>query len=146
MKLIDTLKGHNGCIKALSGFSYFDSNYLISGSSDSTVKLWNQTSNEPLYQLETSHTDSIQALAYNQRLHYLAIGSKDTKFSLWKRSDEYEGINLKTIRVGKSVYALAILPNSNIVSSNQDYTINIWRSESPFDCIANLTLLMFSFL
>jgi WD40 repeat protein len=93
MKLIDTLRGHNGCINALTGFTYFDSNYLISGSSDSRIKIWNQTSNQ---ELETKHNESIQALAYENRLHYLAIGSKDKTFSLWKRTDEYKGIVLNT--------------------------------------------------
>ena len=133
MKLINTLTGHTGCINALSSFNYFNSNYLISGSSDSKVKIWNhQISNQSLFELETNHTDSIQALAYQNRLHYLAIGSKDKTFSLWKRRDEYEGINIQTL-IGHTIMvrALAILPNSNIVSGSYDYTIKIWQSESP---------------
>ncbi len=140
MKLINTLNGHNGCINALSSFSYFDSEYLISGSSDSKVKIWNHqtSSNQALFELKTNHTDSIQAIAYENRLHYLAIGSKDKHLSLWKRIDEYEGINLKTIK--SFVYALAILPNSYIVSGRADQNIiNICQSESPYKCIANLT-------
>jgi WD40 repeat protein len=85
MKLINTLTGHTGCINALSSFNYFNSNYLMSGSSDSKVKIWNhQISNQSLFELKSNHTDSIQALAYNDRYNYLAVGSKDKTFSLWK--------------------------------------------------------------
>jgi len=133
MKLIHTLKGHTECINALSSFTYFDSKYLISGSSDSTVKIWNQTSNQPLYQLKTIQTDSIQALAYSNQMNYLAIGSKDKSFSLWNKSDEYVGINLKTININSyQVYAFAILPNSNIVSGNSNGSIGIWQSDKMF--------------
>ena len=51
MKLIMTLTGENtiGCINALSSYSYYNSNYLISGSSDSKVKIWNhQKSNQSI--------------------------------------------------------------------------------------------------
>ena len=144
MQLIQTLQGHTACINALLSFKYLDLNYLISGSADATVKIWNETSNQALFQLQTNHTDSIQALAYTDRLHYLAIGSKDKTFSLWKRNEEYEGINLKTISPCRpsdpcSVLALATLPNSNIVSASRDNIIRIWQSESPYECIANLT-------
>jgi WD40 repeat protein len=82
MKLIMTLTGENntGCINALSSFTYLNSNYLISGSSDSKVKIWNhKMSNQSLFELQTNHTDSIQAFAYNERYNYLAIGSKDQR-------------------------------------------------------------------
>ena len=139
MKLINTLTGHTGCINALSSFNYFNSNYLISGSSDSKVKIWNnQISNQSLFELKTNHTDSIQALAYQNRLHYLAIGSKDKTFSLWKRRDVYEGKNLNTINTNDQVLIIAILPNSNIVSGSWDKTIKIWQSESPYQLITTL--------
>jgi WD40 repeat protein len=37
-----------------------------------------------------------------------------------------------------SVYALAILPNSNIVSGSYDKTIKIWQSEYPYQLITTL--------
>ncbi len=53
---------------------YFDNtDFLISGSSDSTVKIWNQSNAESVYQLPTDHTDSIQAIAYQKGLNLLAI-------------------------------------------------------------------------
>ncbi len=39
----------------------------------------------------------------------------------------------------KGFSALAILPNSNIVSGSGDFTIKIWRSEYPYNFIATLT-------
>jgi len=127
MKLINTLKGHTGCINSLTGFTHFDNNYLISGSSDSTVRIWNQTSNESIYQLETEHKDSIQAIAYSDRYRYLAIGSRDKSLTLWEKSDEYEGSISKNIVI-ETCFVLAILPNSNIVSACADNTIKILNS------------------
>ncbi len=138
MKLVNTLVGHNDCINALSSFSYNDYNYLISGSNDLTVKIWNQTSDKSIYQLNTEHQDSIQAIAYNDRNKYLAIGSKDKSFSLWKAMDEYEGNIVKTISINYRSYALAVLNNSNIVSGSYDRTIKIWNSTS-FKVIQTLT-------
>ncbi len=114
--------------------------YLVKTYLTTKVKIWNhQISNQSLFELQTNHTDSIQAFAYNERFNYLAIGSKDKTFSLWKRRDEYEGINLKTINYSRQVNIIAILPNTNIVTGSLDSTIKIWRSESPYECIANLT-------
>ncbi len=138
MKLIKTLKGHDGCINALTSIHFNNTDYLISGSSDSTVKIWDQNSAQSVYQLPTGHTDSIQAIAYQNRLNLLAIGSKDKSFSLWK-TKEYEGKNIKTINAHTDVIeALVILPNTNIVSASADNTIKIWQSESPFECITTL--------
>ncbi len=119
--------------------SYLDTNYLISGSSDSKVKIWNhQISKQSLFELKTGHTDSIKALAYQNRLHYLAIGSKDKTFSLWKRRNEYEAVSIQTIDIQSPLHALAILPNSNIVCGRDNSTIKICQSKYPFKCIANL--------
>jgi WD40 repeat protein len=139
MKLINTLKEHSGCINALASFYYNDSKYLISSSSnDSNVKVWDQSSNKSVYQLETRHIDSIQALAYENRLNLLAIGSKDKSFSLW-RNKEYDGKNIKTINKNHSgpIWIFAILPNSNLVSASWDSSIKIWDSIT-FELIATL--------
>ncbi len=42
-----------------------------------------------------------------------------------------------------SVLALAIvLPESNIVSGSWDTTIKIWQSESPYECINTLNIII----
>lgn len=70
ISLIQAFQGHTGCINALTNFTYSNgSNYLISGSSDSTVQIWDQKSNGSILKLETGHTESIQALAYQNRLN-----------------------------------------------------------------------------
>jgi len=127
MNLIDTLTGHNSCINAISIITIYKKDYIVSGSTDSTLNVWNTDNINLLYQLETNHTDSIQAIAYQEKLQLMAIGSKDKSFSLWQIK-EYNGKKSKTIYDYSSSYVLAILPNTNIVSGCEDSTIKIWNS------------------
>ncbi len=149
MKLIMTLTGHTDCINALLSYTYLGSNYLISGSSDTDVKIWNhQASNQSLFDLKIEQSKSIKALAYNKIYDYLAIGSKEGTFSLWRKTSEYEGINIQTLHLKNcSVSLFAIIPNSlkivryssscsNHINCNS--TIEICQLESPYKCITNL--------
>ncbi len=137
-KLINTLTGHTNCINIITSVSIQNSNYLISGSTDSTVQLWNSTNNNSLYKLQTNHTDSIQAITYQPQMKLLAIGSKDKSLSLWRIKD-YNLNNIKTILNHTDIiFTLAILPNFNIVSGGRDKSVKIWNS-TTFQLIATLT-------
>jgi len=64
-------------------------------------------------------------------------GSADTTIKIWQSEYPYNCIANLTGHAN-SVFALAILNNSNKVSGSADTTIKIWLSEYPFSCIQTL--------
>jgi WD40 repeat protein len=65
------------------------------------------------------------------------VGSSNTTIKIWN-STSFELIS-NLFCHSDLIIALAILPNSNIVSGNLDSTIKIWQSEYPYNCFAILT-------
>jgi WD40 repeat protein len=76
-----TLKGHTGSIYSLA-FSP-DGHTLVSGSRDTTVRLWDAATGELLQILE-GHTDAVWSLAFAPDGRTLASGGRDAAVRLWR--------------------------------------------------------------
>jgi WD40 repeat protein len=74
------LRGHTGVVQSLH-FRY-DSNYLASGSSDSTVRLWDVKKVATLATL-TGHVGSVRCVQFNPDGSTLASCGDDTTIKLW---------------------------------------------------------------
>jgi len=106
-KQINQLKGHTGCINALISVPYGNSsNLLISGSSDSKIKVWISNGTE----LKTNggndyfeNNKPVNALAYGTLNYsaYIASASNENKVKIWHYNDlsyEKETINVRNIK------------------------------------------------
>ncbi len=79
--LINQLFGHNGTIYS---FEYFyDKNYLISGSEDKSIKIWNLFNYECIYTFENAHFNDITSLNFTNDFKSLFSSSIDETIIKW---------------------------------------------------------------
>ena len=132
-KLIKKINNHSEPIKALV---YFDKyNYLAIGSQNKIIRLleFKNYKGKLLKSFKQIHGIYKFAILPNGNL----VGSSKTTIKIWNSSS----FELISNLFGHSdfIIALAVLPNSNIVSGSLDLTIKIWQSEYPYNCFAILT-------
>jgi WD40 repeat protein len=132
-QLIKTIQS----IQPFKGNSYFVNDMieqpntnLVSGNSDGTINIWNST-NMSIISTLYEHVGYV----YITKFEY--SGGKDSIIKIWQSESPYECL---ASLYGHTSFlnALAILPNSNIVSGSRDSIIKIWKSQSPYILIATL--------
>ncbi|MBD2354613.1 hypothetical protein H6G41_08210 [Tolypothrix sp. FACHB-123] len=121
--LVRTLVGHSDSVKALALTS--DGKYVISGSDDNTLKVWNWQTGELLRTLN-NHSSSVQALALTSDGKYVISGSDDNTLKVWNWQT---GELLRTLN-GYSdwVKALALTSDGKyVISGSDDNTLKVWN-------------------
>ncbi|KAI2868054.1 hypothetical protein CBS11852_11391 [Aspergillus niger] len=123
-KLQQTLKGHSDPVTAVA-FSP-DGQTVVSGSGDSTIKLWNAATGE-LQQTLKGHSDPVWAVAFSPDGQTVVSGSGDNTIKLWNAATG----ELQQILEGhsRSVVAVAFSPDGRtVVSGSYDSTIKLWNA------------------
>ncbi|MGO9472411.1 MAG: NB-ARC domain-containing protein [Rhodomicrobium sp.] len=120
-KELGRLEGHTSTVFALAALS---NGRVASSSSDNTIRLWDAKSTKELIRLQ-GHTGLVRALAALPDGR-LASCSDDDTIRLW---DTKTGIELARL-AGKSVWALAVLPDGGLASGcgsllSNEYTIRL---------------------
>ena len=98
--------------------------FLISGSADQTIRIWdlNNLSSKP--QIITAHENWVTALAITLDEKYLASGSNDETVKLWDLSNLEQ---VYSLRHDAAVWSVAITPDgSTLVSGSLDKTVKLW--------------------
>ncbi|MCV3215459.1 WD40 repeat domain-containing protein [Plectonema radiosum NIES-515] len=121
--LIITLTGHLSSVNAIA-FSV-DGKYLISGSSDSTLQVWDWQTGVEVRTL-TGHIKSVNAIAFSPNGKYLISGSSDSTLQVW---DWQTGVEVRTLTGHTDrVYAIAFSPNGKyLISGSSDSTLQVWN-------------------
>jgi WD40 repeat protein len=105
----DAMAGHTDWVRALTTVTLPGGVVLLaSGSGDRTVRLWDPVTGAPVGEPLTGHTARVRALAEVSVAgrSVLASGSEDGTVRLWDPADVR---HLRTVPIGKAVYALAAL-------------------------------------
>lgn len=99
--------------------------YLVSGSRDKTVRIWNVTTGEPLQTLEGHAMTAIRSVAYSPDGQQIVSGSWDNAVRVW---DAVSGQILKTLNGHTRVVCSVVYSpdNQHIASGSKDGTIRIW--------------------
>jgi WD40 repeat protein len=120
-----TKKGHASVVMCLDEFPQMD--YLVSGSDDKSIRLWDILAKNKIESLRTfrDHSRSVRCVKVVSE-NLFASGSDDATIKLWSwSSDECK----KTLSGHASaVYCLEIVNNSNqlLISCSLDKTIRVW--------------------
>jgi F-box and WD-40 domain protein 1/11 len=114
------LEGHLDSVYCLQ----FDSEKIISGSRDNTMKIWDMKTMRCVNTLRY-HTGSVLCLQYNSK--YLVSGSSDCSIVVW----DIHTLEDIRVLVGHTMPVLDVrLTDQHIVSSSKDCTIKIWDLET----------------
>ena len=121
-----SLEGHTDWVRAVAVSP--DGRFIVSGSDDRTVKVWEAESGRLLRSLE-GHTDDVNAVAVSPDGRFIVSGSGDHTVKVW----EAESRRLLRSLEGHmwSVDAVAVSPDGRfIVSGSADLTVKVWEAES----------------
>ena len=141
-ELIREYKGHTKSVKSIQINE--NSNRLISGSEDKTIKIWNLETGECLKTLKEHHdwVNSILIISNNKFLS----GSDDKTIKIWDL-DSFECLN--TLKNEKGIKSLCSISDNQIACGCYDGSINIWNLnnltkvktlKAHDDCIQSLLL------
>jgi len=131
------LNDHNDCVNALLSIQLLNQTFLISGSADSSIKLYDN--NLKTIQTLREQTGSILALDYNSQLQLITSNSTDNKIKIWSFS--FKQLIAKKLTHNETIYAICVLENDLIATGSEDTTIKIWKknNESSLELVTTLT-------
>jgi WD40 repeat protein len=124
--LVTTIAAHTDWVRCLSFTP--DSQTLVSGSFDQSIKLWQVADQKLIHELKDHHK-GVFALAVSADGRTLASGSWDETIKLWDIATGELLSNLEGHRT--SVRALAASPdNQLLISGSFDNTVRVWQLAS----------------
>ncbi|KAK0749759.1 hypothetical protein B0T18DRAFT_487591 [Schizothecium vesticola] len=122
----------NACTQTLEGHSSFvssvtfspDSKFVVSGSYDSIVKIWD-TATGACTQTLAGHNGTVYSVTFSPDSKFVASGSEDNTVRIW---DTATGTYTQTLAGHSSnVYSVTFSPDSKFVTSgSEDSTVKIW--------------------
>ena len=128
--------GHTGKINSVAISS--DNKFIISGSEDATIRIWDVASGKLGYPLHSmyrtnvleGHTKGVRSVALSKNDQFIVSGSWDKTVRLW---DRVTGESIKTF-CGHSYFvnSVDISPNNKYIvsSGRKDKTARIWDVET----------------
>ena len=123
---MQTLQGYGSPVSSVA-FSA-DSQRIVSGSGDNTIKVWESETGACTQTLE-GHKSWVYSVAFSADGQYIVSGSHDNTIRTWESKT---GACAQTLKGhGSSVSSVAFSASSQrIVSGSHDRTIKIWESET----------------
>ncbi|EGW34716.1 SCF complex F-box protein MET30 [Spathaspora passalidarum NRRL Y-27907] len=117
---VKSFTGHTDGVTCLQ----FNRKYLMTGSYDTTIKIWKIETGECLKTL-TGHTKGVRSLVFdNQKL---ITGGLDSTIKVW---NYHTGECIATYRGHDDAVVSVDFSNKSIVSGSADHTVRIWHVDS----------------
>ncbi|RCK55633.1 F-box protein MET30 [Candida viswanathii] len=117
---VKTFTGHTDGITCLQ----FNRKYLMTGSYDTTIKIWKVETGECIKTL-TGHTKGVRSLVFdNQKL---ITGGLDATIKVW---NYHTGQCIATYRGHDDAIVSVDFTNKCIVSGSADHTVRVWHVDS----------------
>jgi len=105
-----------------------DGRYIVSGSEDTAIKVWDATTYKEVATL-TGHYSTVYSVAYSPDGKYIVSGSEDKTIKVWDARTYKEVAKLIWHDFG--VESVAYSPDGKyIVSGSNDYTIKVWDAQT----------------
>lgn len=120
---IHSLMGHSHIVNSLAISA--NGKYLVSGSQDQTIRVWNLVTGELIHTLK-SHRNGVYAIALSPNEEIIASGSADKTIKLWHLQT---GELLATFSGHANTVTSLVFTASGemLVSGSLDKTIKIWQ-------------------
>jgi WD40 repeat protein len=128
-----TLEGHRENVTSVVVTA--DGQWIVSGSSDETVKVWNMSTRECVATLE-GHYGHVTSVALTADGQWIVSGSKDKTVKLWRMSTREYVATLQ----GHQGWVTSVCVTADgqwIVSGSYDETVRVW-SLSTGECVTTL--------
>ena len=123
-----SLEGHTDWVNAVAVSP--DGRFIVSGSWDNTVKVWEAESGHLLRSLE-GHTDRVRAVAVSLDGRFIVSGSSDRTVKVWEAESGRLLRSLEGHTGWVNAVAVAVSPDGRfIVSGSEDRTVKVWELES----------------
>ncbi|KAK4184658.1 WD40-repeat-containing domain protein [Podospora australis] len=119
---IRILAGHTHSVRAISAHA----DTLVSGSYDSTVRVWRISTGEQLHVLQ-GHSQKVYSVVLDHKRNHCISGSMDSLVKIW---DLATGTCLHTLEGHSLLVGLLDLRDERLVSAAADSTLRIWDPES----------------
>ena len=117
--------GHTDLVSSVA-FSP-DGQYIVSGSKDETIHVWNATTGETMAGPFKGHTSSVWSVAFSPDGQYIVSGSKDQTIRMWNATTG-EAVMGPFMGHTNLVYSVAFSPDGqHIVSGSKDQTLRVWK-------------------
>ena len=122
------LEGHTDSVRSVS-FSP-DGKHIVSGSYDSTVRIWDAALGQAIGEPLRGHTDSVRSVSFSPDGKRIVSGSVDDTIRIWD-AELREAIGEPLRGHTDSVWSVSFSPEGKrIVSGSWDGTLRIWDAES----------------
>ncbi|KAL6408264.1 Cell division control protein 4 [Ilyonectria robusta] len=119
---IRVLSGHTHSVRAISAYG----DTLVSGSYDSTVRVWRISTGEALHVLH-GHSQKVYSVVLDHERNRCISGSMDSLVKIW---DLATGACLHTLEGHSLLVGLLDLRDDRLVSAAADSTLRIWDPEN----------------
>eukprot|EP00948_MAST-09A_sp_MAST-9A-sp1_P000301 g301.t1 len=134
-----TLTGHNNYVYTIA---ILDENTFVSGSADSTIKVWRKATNGQFKCVETltGHTDFVYTIAILDENTFVS-GSYDKTIKVWRKATDGQFACEQTLTEHTNcVHTVAILDENTFVSGSAENTIKVWRKATNGQFVSQQTL------
>ena len=122
------IEGHTNRVSSIVITS--DNKYIISGSWDQTVRIWNLQDKSQEAVLR-GHTGYVKSIVITRDNKYIITGSDDRTIRIWN----FEARSQAAVLIGhtKSVWSVAISSNSKYIASGFfDHSVRLWNFKEKY--------------
>lgn len=105
-----------------------DKKYIVSGSKDNTIIIWESTTGKVINRLK-GHSNTINSVDISPNGEYIASGSDDNTINIWNLK---KGNLIRTLEGHNgAITSIAFSPDDNyIASGSKDQTVKIWKLDT----------------
>jgi WD40 repeat protein len=124
--VLQVMEGHRDTVHSVA--CSLDGLYIVSGSDDRTVRVWDAHTGKQLVLIE-GHSDWVQSVAFSPDGAHIVSGSSDQTVRVWNAQTGNELAVLEGHR--ETVRSVAFSPDgAHIVSGSDDKTVRVWDAQT----------------